>query len=146
MSNWVCHTSEEFFRQYAPGENEVCICITDPWRDPESLYVPSLGYVAVLRESFHDIATPNYQYELMTWEQAKNIAEFILQYRGKNFMVHCAAGISRSGAIAEAILEAFPEYEDAGNPALRHANPHVKTWLKRALGVGPIGANLDPEA
>lgn len=39
-----------------------------------------------------------------TKEQAAEIVNFILQNRGKNFIINCAAGISRSGAVC-AFLE-----------------------------------------
>ena len=80
---------------------------------------------------------------LFTPTQAARLARFARKHRdqGRNFLIHCAAGISRSGAVAEALLAAFPEYEDRGWP--RHPNGHVKALCKRALGLIPIGAEVD---
>jgi predicted protein tyrosine phosphatase len=74
---------------------------------------------------------------LFTATMAARLARFARKHRGCNIVVHCAAGISRSGAVAEALLEAFPEYEDRG--WTRHPNLHVKSLLKRALGLVPLG-------
>ena len=74
---------------------------------------------------------------LFTVKQAAQIQRFARKHRGRNILVHCAAGISRSGAVVEALLEAFPEYEDRGWP--RHPNGHVKSIMKRALGLTPLG-------
>ena len=75
---------------------------------------------------------------LCTPTQAARIARFARKHRGKNILIHCGAGISRSGAVAEAIAQAFPEYEDRGWP--RHPNGHVRSLMKRALGLVPLGA------
>lgn len=74
---------------------------------------------------------------LFTPTMAARLARFARKHRGCNFVVHCAAGISRSGAVAEALLQAFPEYEDRGWQ--RFPNGHVLTLLKRALGLVPLG-------
>ena len=69
---------------------------------------------------------------------AAQVSRFARKHRGKNIVIHCAAGISRSGGIAEALLAAFPEYEDKGWP--RFPNGLVLALTKRALGLIPIGA------
>jgi predicted protein tyrosine phosphatase len=79
---------------------------------------------------------------LFTSTQAAQLSRFARKHRDKNILVHCAAGISRSGAVAEALLAAFPEYEDKGWP--RHPNGHVKALMKRALGLVPLGADREP--
>ncbi len=81
--------------------------------------------------------------ELFTRQHAAQVSRFARKHRGKNIMVHCAAGISRSGAVVEALLQAFPEYEDKGWP--RHPNGHVKSLMKRALGLVPIGAEEEDQ-
>lgn len=110
-----------------------------------------VGLHAILRLGFHDVDSKHLgakgpilgcEWPLVWFSeiQAKEAAEFILEHRGKNILVHCAAGVSRSGAFVEAILEAFPEYLDGG--WARHPNGHVKALLKRALGLVPLGAEV----
>lgn len=148
MSPWIANGPEEFARRHAPGPDEVCISITEPGRAEP---VPPLpGFLAVLRLEFHDYDPqrmqpknfpPGWRPVYFTRQQAQQVADFSTTHRGRNILVHCAAGISRSGAIVEAILQAFPEYEDRGWP--RHPNTHVKILLKRALGLVPIGAEIE---
>lgn len=146
MSPWIANRPEEFARRYAPGLDEVCISITEPGRAEPAPPLP--GFLAVLRLEFMDMDPARGYPErdkrprvYFTREQARQVADFATTHRGRNILVHCAAGISRSGAIVEAILQAFPEYEDRGWP--RHPNKHVKILLKRALGIVPLGAEIE---
>lgn len=114
----------------------VVVSITEPGRKAK---LPK-GWHNVLRLGFQDYDSLRRHPEsavLFTPTMAARLARFARKHRGCNFVVHCAAGISRSGGVVEALLEAFPEYEDRG--WTRHANGHVKTLLKRALGLVPIG-------
>lgn len=59
----------------------------------------------------------------MSVEQGKQILEFVKKHRdATNFIVHCAAGISRSGAVAKFITEYFGG-DDRGYVFL---NPHTQ--------------------
>lgn len=67
--------------------------------------------------------------------QAKEMAEFILKNRDKNFLVHCHAGISRSGAVAQFICELkdIPlETFHTMNPYV-HPNPTVLRKLREQV-------------
>ncbi len=149
---WIANRGEAYVEQMlrAP-DNTVCISITEPNR-PEKARLPK-GFAAILRLEFQDYdqsfadGTPRKHPAgavFMSKTQAARIARFARKHRGQNILVHCAAGISRSGAVVEALLEAFQEYEDRGWP--RHPNNHVKTLLKRALGLVPIGAEDEDTA
>jgi len=46
----------------------------------------------------------------ISWEQGKELKEFILKNSNKSFLIHCTAGISRSAGVALAI-ECLIEYE-----------------------------------
>ena len=114
----------------------VCISITEPGRVAR---LPK-GFAAVLRLGFQDYDSRHPHPDsavLFDARMAAQLVRFARKHRGSNIVVHCAAGISRSGAVVEALLEAFREYEDCGWP--RYPNGHVKTILKRALGLVPIG-------
>lgn len=85
--------------------------------EPESTFVhinnAILNQSETLKISFSDFTKPedirpgDYP---PTAEIAKEILTFILQNRGKNFIINCAAGISRSGAICKFLEDVF-DYE-----------------------------------
>jgi predicted protein tyrosine phosphatase len=154
--SWVCHASEDWAEKYDPEPGTVCISITEPLfpRGMRTCGPAKLrsGFEDVLRLEFQDydpiklipdstLINPQHKFPddavVMSEEQAAELAAYLLKHRGKNILVHCAAGISRSGAVAEVVLQAFPEYEDAGDPTRRWPNNHVRTLLKRALGLVP---------
>lgn len=140
---WVTHASEEFAAQYVPGNGVVCISIQGPEQDREALGL-SRNFESMLEVDFDDVLEDTYGYVTINEKQAEEIASFLTRHRGKHIFVHCAAGISRSGAVAEVVLEAFPEYHDrgwslTGETSTRHANTTVKRMLKRAMGMTPYG-------
>lgn len=71
----------------------------------------------------------------MSEEQAQQIAEILKNaYANEyNVIVHCIAGLCRSGAVAE--VGVMMGFEDTG--AYRQPNIHVKSSLMRALGMIP---------
>lgn len=69
-------------------------------------------------------------------EMAKQSIEFINNNLGKDFIIHCFAGISRSQAYVRFMLDCYPEYFDLehinkDNPP-RFPNYYVLSMLKRA--------------
>lgn len=48
-------------------------------------------------------AVEQYEHRCMTEDQAKQMVEFILRNKDKNFYVHCSAGVSRSQAVIKFI-------------------------------------------
>lgn len=154
--SWVANVPEDYVERYVPETGTVCISITEPlYPNGVRKHQAKLrdGFEGVLRLEFQDydpiklipgsnLINPQHVYPIdavvMTEEQARQVADFATRYRGKNFMVHCAAGISRSAAVAEVLLQAFPEYVDRGHTP-RWPNNHVRTLLKRAMGLTPIG-------
>lgn len=79
----------------------------------------------VLNLNFDDI--PQTHFYKGAWilamdnEQAKETVEFIKNNIGKDFYIHCLAGISRSGAVCRWIASNFEEYKDCekDNPQIR---------------------------
>jgi predicted protein tyrosine phosphatase len=134
---WLANRGEGWVELNAPPDDCVLISITEPERKAK---VPK-GYLDLLRLQFQDYDPISRAYPknavLFSPSHAARISRFARKHRGKNILVHCAAGISRSGAVVEALLEAFPEYKDAGWQ--RYPNTHVKTLMKRAMGLVPIG-------
>lgn len=144
---WIRNVSEATARQWEPDTDTVCISITEPGRFADLRE----GWAdRPLRLKFHDFDPVTLKAHGGTVpvrdgkafvsfhpRQAAHIVDYVTKHRGKNILVHCHAGISRSGAVVDAILQAFPEYEDQGWP--RHPNGHVRSLMKRALGLVPIG-------
>lgn len=135
---WIANVGEAHAEMFTPDDNTVVISITEPKRKARLS-----GFKDMLRLEFQDYDSSRKHPEdavLFTPTLAARIVRFARKHRdnNSNILVHCAAGISRSGAVAEALLEAFPEYEDKGWP--RFPNGMVKSMMKRALGLVPIGA------
>lgn len=63
----------------------------------------------VLRITFDDTEKDyldkDYWVRVITDEKAKEIFDFVIQNKGKHFLIHCHAGVSRSGAVAQFICE-----------------------------------------
>lgn len=91
----------------------ISICCTDTIDDnTEYHYFKTSGNV--LNIEFDDLdkdvlyrlgpeAVEQYEHRCMTDEQAKQMVEFILRNKDKNFYVHCSAGVSRSQAVIKFI-------------------------------------------
>jgi len=68
-----------------------------------------------------------------TGEQAKRVFDFIKENAHKNFIVHCSAGISRSGAVGTFILDYLMGDKDhfkKTNPHI-HPNGHISRLLNK---------------
>lgn len=99
-----------------------------------SISTPNVGYcgleieptnenrvVAILRLEFMDADRPgdNDVYgnpttvdDLMNDREAKRVVNFVERYKDKRILVHCDAGISRSSAVAAAILKHYTGNDD----------------------------------
>lgn len=126
-------------------DRQALVSIMDYKRDCKERY-PS---TRVLRLCFDDAVDTTFWQNLMTMEQARAIRDFVLQYRDAIdlMIIHCTEGVSRSAAVAAAILagcgcDDSPIWQ---NPAYR-PNPHVYALtleafveLSDALPVGEQG-------
>ena len=83
-------------------DNHFCISIMDPIqpaiRDDSEIY---------RTYSIYDVDCNVGGYSPITWDQATDMWQFIKSNLGKDLYVHCGAGISRSGAVAEFYYEYF---------------------------------------
>ena len=159
MKPWIQNTNLEGALLFNPQVNKyapltVCISITTT---DKQVYLPKM--YRVLSLFFCDIDADRYpnwleqyrksidegnepfsskEFKLFDEEDAKESHKFVDEYRACNFLIQCEAGISRSAAIAEALLEYLREsHIDAGG--FRHPNNFIKRILKRELGLVPIG-------
>lgn len=110
----------------------VLISINDPCCKVEPLYV----FKDTLTLEFLDLEEDAEYGEdfKISKEQAKEIAEFLLNAKkeGYNCIVHCTAGVCRSGAVAE--VGVMLGFEDTR--VYRQPNLMVKKYLMNALGLG----------
>ena len=71
----------------------------------------------------------------MSDEDAKRLFEFLEKNIGKNVMVHCSAGISRSQGVVRYLLDMYQEYYKVSDTNLKNPcklpNGHVVCLLKR---------------
>jgi len=98
---------------YVPVGNEIMISITEPKRRREVDLKD--GFLAVHRAYFNDIDRPYDDYlPMQTWD-ADGILQFAKEWlpKAEHCIVHCAAGISRSPAVAIALAEIFDLCEPA---------------------------------
>jgi len=134
---WVKNVCREEAERWAMPGGAVCVSVTDPGSVPARLP----RFDGVLRLSFSDWDPARGAPERVLGhsgpivefasDHAKRLAAFLAESRGKNMVVHCEAGVSRSAAIVEAVVASFPEYEDAGG--VRFTNPYVRAHAVRAL-------------
>lgn len=119
--------------------NQTCfISINDPQGTPEVPYFTEHANVKVL--FFHDLEEdvehPKYgTLKAFTMDQARELCDFILNNKDKtNCIVHCAAGVSRSGAVGTFINDFFKGdlYEFHKRNPYIHPNAHVLRLLKNA--------------
>lgn len=75
-----------------------------------------------------DIEWEGYKAYAITDEQAKQIVEFIEKNLGKQFYIHCRAGVSRSGAIREFIHHNYEYYKDSEGG--EHVRPNSTVLAK----------------
>lgn len=133
------------------SQDKACfISICDPSDNGHERYAPyfkeGLKNVKVLY--FHDI-TEDFvdsmiQPKLFSDDDAKEIVKFADEHKDKeNFFVHCAAGVSRSGATGTFLCEYFGlDYKDFKDKNYRiHPNPHILRTLRRISGLCPYESN-----
>ena len=87
----------------------------------------------VLNVDFDDVET-EFEYNggkilPISEEQSKEVFNFIEKNKGKDFLIHCKAGISRSAAVGRFIVEMYEGYNTDGD--YRFANVDVLAKLKR---------------
>ena len=91
----------------------------------------------VLNLEFDDITEDTiyhgHQFVAMTEDQANKIFDFTEKNIGKNFYLHCRAGISRSGAVCTFILQMYQDIyiQHFSDMCRMRPNIHVLTLLKR---------------
>ncbi|HWQ58376.1 MAG TPA: hypothetical protein VN540_05080 [Clostridia bacterium] len=123
------------YAQYGAPERQALISIMDHKRDCTERYPAA----RVLRLCFDDATDTSFWTNLMTQEQADAIRDFVLRYVNEIdlLIVHCTGGVSRSAAVAAAVLAGLGE-SDARiwNDENYRPNPLVYRMVLRAFGKG----------
>jgi predicted protein tyrosine phosphatase len=131
---WIQNVSMSDIRQgfhITPGINSMLIQIVDPAYE---FPVPKYEFREVHQFEFLDAEDKdNFPDECKcTDEQAKQLVDLLLKAYGQrmNVIVHCHAGVCRSGAVAEiGVMLGFDDTE-----AFRSPNLLVKHKMMKALG------------
>ena len=109
-----------------------------PEKPPFSPYVLTKPNLLILRFDDVDEGFPN----AMTDSQAQQIADFVKLSQERPFIIHCTAGISRSGAVGEVLNHYFNRHLSNDTPAFEQfyrnnpdidPNSHVRQMLWNKL-------------
>ena len=102
MKEVLILSRQRFIDKVLPKVDEVkdtfFISILEPDDEIENLHKDTENYKTW---KFYDIEYDIASYKAVTYDQAKEIFEFIEKNRGKKLVVHCFAGVSRSSAVGE---------------------------------------------
>ena len=123
MSQWEAE-------EHLPHSNSAIISITEPDAPEANL---SSGYKKIFRAEFDDIDIPLKGYKLLDSAQAIDMTSFIKDVVIGKFdylIIHCRAGISRSSAVAAAILK---HYNDDSTPVFGNKKYLPNLFVYRTL-------------
>lgn len=88
-----------------------------------------------------DVVYEGHTFKAMTDEQAERLVKFIEDNLGKDFIIHCRAGVSRSQGVGAFIYDNYREHFSEEQPTMirRWANQGViaklnKVLMRRAYG------------
>ncbi len=107
------------------SSNDWLISISD--RDAAGADIPEGKFERVHRSFFWDVSEDKPERPAINEEQALLIAGFIKlgMSQGKNILVNCHAGISRSGAVVALLMDLGYEFKDTGLSPRRLPNALV---------------------
>jgi predicted protein tyrosine phosphatase len=130
---WIVNASryEISVGEHRPVDNTVLIQIGDPATE---FPIPKAQFVATYQFEFLDVSEHETQFSefMITDQQASEIVDILklAASNKQNVMVHCVAGLCRSGAVTEVgVMMGFEDTHRYRNP-----NVFVKKMLMRQLG------------
>lgn len=108
------------FIHYHPEPHSVAISFNsklDHQFDPKlynQLQIKYQAYDDTLVIQADDISQPDANCQLFTKADAQSIKEFVKQYHDHNIVVHCNAGVSRTGSVIHYIQQEYPYFQLVG--------------------------------
>jgi hypothetical protein len=135
--------AKQWTREVCP-EKFAWISIGEP-RTPDSVISnPTLDKLPNLKINFWDlrkneilrrtiVGFSEEEFHPPSREDAAQIVNFILANKGKNFLVNCAAGVSRSGAVCQFLQEKMGYSWDEDHKKLARANPLLFQYMSDAF-------------
>lgn len=99
----------EDFINYNPPKNTIAISFAsklDHQYDQQlyaklpDVYTKYLNHLVILADDI-PINKPNPEYQLFTDQDAKNVIDFVNKYPNSNIIIHCNAGVSRTGTLVK---------------------------------------------
>lgn len=112
-------------------KNTVLIALHDPvhFVHPESKVE---GFVDVLQMQFWDVEDDIGRYKTLTDEQGTQLKEFILKHSERQFLIHCAAGHSRSAGVGCAVGTLLDNVSWEENDIQKHTRyePNLTVYRK----------------
>lgn len=132
MAPWIENISLFDVRtgnHYDPGAGSVLIQITDPGATAPT---PAWSFHQKHHFEFLDADGGFPDEALISQEQSEKIAKILISARNnnQNVVVHCHAGLCRSGAVSEVAISELG-FRDVGR--IRMPNVRVKIWLTSAI-------------
>ena len=108
------------FVNYQPAPNTVAISFNsklDQRFNPdlyEQLNAKYQAYEATLVIRADDVTKPVEDCQVFTKHDAQAIKDFVKQYHDHNIVVHCNAGVSRTGSVIHYIQQEYPYFQLVG--------------------------------
>ena len=135
MKEVIILSREQFIDKVLPkvdkAKDTFFISILEPDDEIENLHEDTENFKTW---KFDDLDRDVEDYHAITFYQAKEIFEFIKKNEGKNLILHCWAGVSRSGAVGEFYWEmlggSYGELKDKFPNIM--PNPRVLHYLRVA--------------
>jgi len=105
--------------------------------EPDTQHYFRTNHTNVLNLEFDDVSEDiefkGIKARAITPEQCKEVLEFVDGNIGKDFYIHCRAGVSRSRAVGRFIKECYPKFYEDNLDVFWTANIAVLIGLKRAF-------------
>lgn len=128
----------EDFIDYNPPKNTIAISFAsklDHQYDQQlyaklpDAYMKYLDHLVILADDI-PINKPSSEYQLFTSKDAQNVIDFVNKYPNSDIVVHCNAGVSRTGTLVKFLANHY-DYQITGQQNFA-INPLINNLLNHA--------------